>query len=238
MSIEEKYTSIVPAGTPNEEDFVVDQVPVRPGDTAADIIRMLGRSPEEFFLGTLGGRIFRPTDIVYPHMKDGETLAISPHMEAGLRLFGGSKKEAGASAPVVRKLPASGSTVANAPGQALAHFKGWGEKGPGVFSGVLATGFGPLKARIRFSGGEFLHMEIHEPPREIWQAGHPHQICFFPRKGGWQQLHMQDTPHTVDAAILNAERTIIEAYRILHGGDQAPRFRAEIEAKARRGASR
>ena len=228
MALEEINVSIIPADGTGEE-HIIDQVPISPGDTAADIIEMLGRSPDDFFLAPLNGRAFQKTDVVYPRVANGDMLAITPDMEAGL--FGtGSKKEAGAEAPVSAKRAASG---VNMLGRVFAHQKGWEEKPIGVFHGVLATPFGPLKARIScFSGGKVRNIEIHNPPREIWQAKHPHKVCFLARGENWYELHMIDAPRTVDEAILNAERTINEAYLILHGGDQAPRFRAQIEAKA------
>ena len=232
MALEERNVSIIPADGTGEE-HIIDQVPISPGDTAADIIEMLGRSPDDFFLAPLNGRAFQKTDVVWPRVANGDMLGITPAMEAGagLGLLGTGRKGAGASAPVSAKRPAPASGV-TVPGQVFAHQKGWEEKPIGVFHGVLATPFGPLKARIRFSGAKLRNIEIHNPPREIWQARHPHKVCFFARGENWYELHMVDAPRTVDEAILNAERTVNEAYLILHGGDQAPRFRAQIEAKA------
>ena len=110
------------------------------------------------------------------------------------------------SAPVKKPKPAS-----SAP---MWQLKGWDRKGD-AYTGPFATRFGPRKGRIVFSGPRFISLEIHNPPRELWTSGHPHNICFHKSKKDFYAIHFNDEPKTVDSAIVNTERLFEEAFRML-----------------------
>lgn len=90
--------------------------------------------------------------------------------------------------------------------------KGWKEVSPGIYQGNFKCPFGSFKGRVEFAGQRFRRSFIWGPPAELWRSRHPKAVCFSREGEGKYQVHMYDTPTSVDSAILNIERILNEVF--------------------------
>ena len=239
----EKTISLIVPGSNPGEDQVFERVAVRPNDTAKDVLARVGMAGS--VLGTLDGKIFRDNEALYDRIENGDTLAVTPHMEAGEDFLDGfirdlkewyknalrdqAVRQTQTVSPMTQ-VSQSSSTLSN-----LMQKKMWRESSPGIFDGYLITRWGPRKARVWFGRTGFQSIMIHNPPKELWESKHPHRVCFNKRKEtGWYDLHMQDIPTTVNDAIINTERIFDEAYKLLTSGKAERALRQSLEQASRR----
>ena len=76
MEPERNITLIIAGVDSHGNNEVMERVPVRPGDTARNVLESVGLVGN--ILCTMDGKFFRDQESLYPHIVDDETLVITP----------------------------------------------------------------------------------------------------------------------------------------------------------------
>lgn len=224
----DKNVSIkVPGADGKGEEMV--PVAIAPGSTAADVIRKLGKNPAEWILSIPNGKTFAQNDNVYGAVEDGGKLVLTPKMEAGgitpgflQSLFGKLAVPDSAGRPRIRvthELPKPVVRVTHQEALAVKpqatptwQEQGWHRHPLGSYTGRYVTPHGSWEGRIETGPTGVSRVLINNPPYVIqW---HPKYPCFVHKGGDWFELHWETrTPRTVDAAMVNMERILSEAFQ-------------------------
>lgn len=87
----------------------------------------------------------------------------------------------------------------------------WKKKGE-TYNGYYRTMYESKKGLIINHSG-FVDLYIFDPPSQLWK--HPHWQCFRHRGGGKYLVHFGIKPKDVSSGIIEVERILNEAYRII-----------------------